>query len=436
MSEASSGRAAGGEPGGHEAPTTSAVQLTWQCTSSACHMELKGIPLNSLPLCPFCGTRQEGFSHHSPGDVCEPRPKSPQNKTAAHERAQHSKDPESSDTVPVDASSSTKATNVMEVDTSGGEASNWSKEDLPLPETPPPNKCPKINGARDHSDSPEPGSSKAIPPPPSSHTKTPVSTSAQLPQLKLTLSTPSTPLSHSEPSPSSLPLSPPSGPPPPSIGHSSSQPGPPSPPPELRPETNKPVESSKTQTGASKAGVPSKGHSLKGDPLANKEAPLGPLSDDNLATGSTEKPKSTGLSQLPTQPSDNSPDLFVDGPPGKRRKAANGRTVVIDGHSSKKVSVVPPPKEKEKLKGSKYEGADEPHDVMPKQPDDGSSGLLGRRPLHEATAAGTQSPATTTDKKTRTGTVEDEAGRQGPPSANTRSKSSVSSEVPEGEVCE
>ena len=198
MSEASSGRAAGGEPGGHETLTTGAVQLAWQCTNSVCRMELNGIPPNSLPLCPFCGKQQEGFSHRAPSNVSGP----PQSAASQEEHSRHPEEPESSD-VNI-SSSSTKANSGVEVNPpADDEASKTSGEDLP--ETPP-NMCPKMDRAQDHSDSPEPGieavSSPQLPLAASAATPSSPSTELHPPSVPLPLPTGPSPLPPDGPPPS------------------------------------------------------------------------------------------------------------------------------------------------------------------------------------------------------------------------------------------
>ena len=461
MSEASGGRAAG------EVPATCTVQLTWQCTVSSCRMELKGIPPNSLPFCPFCKTSQEGFSHLALGDVSEPRANSPQSTAAQEEHSEvlEFRVLESSDVNPMDASSSSKLSNRVEINTVGGEASSWPGNDSS--ETPPPSKCPKLDGARDHHDSTELGSEavSSTELPLTDFASTPSSPSTELipPCLPLTLPRgsspddppggpplphppdgtplpPGTPLLPGGPLPSQTgphlphtsPPLPQAEPSPSQMGPSPTQMGP------LLPHTGqsppKPEPRKLTETTEPMAGAhPLSDKELEGSPQdsiqasKNDNSPQNPLSDALSATSS-----------VPTRKSQQSPPSHKkdsDLPPGKRRKVVNPQPVVGSGHST------PPPKDKGGQNSTGGVGAGEPgtsNRASLEQPEKQTSSLLGRRPLRNnlsgTTGVSTQT-TDSTDEEGRSETVEIEASQhrtgagKGPPAANTRSQT-----VTEGQV--
>ena len=455
MSEASSGRAAGGEPGGHEAPTTAKVELIWQCTAS-CHAKLEGIRPNSFPFCPFCQKLQKGFSHSAPGDVSGHRPKSPQS-TAQEEHSQHGTEEPDVITAP-DASSSTKSNNGVEVNPPA--ASKRSGE-----ETPPPSLCLNMDGARDHDDSPEPGTkavsspqlplaasaatpsspstelhppSHPLPPPhlppdgprlpsgdlPSSPTGTPLPPGDSLPSQTgpalLPGNSPSSETGPALPPGNSPPSHPPDGSPLLPEGPPSPQTG--LPPPLSKDQPPEPSNQTEPQPLSPSVGapIPTTGHPLSeaGSPQDNTEAPL---PNHNPATNS----KSTQPS--PTSDERDSDLTHESPPPGKRRKVSDERP------SCHTYNDTPPLEDKGGQNGAKGVGGGEPGNtnVSPlSQPDKQNSSPLGRRPHHNDQSGATSAAAHTvasTDKERRRGPVESEAGQRQPgagsgPAAHTRSQ--------------
>ena len=312
MSEASSGRAAGGE-----IPTSSA---TWQCTNSDCHREMQGILPNSLPFCPFCRRPQEGFSHRVPGDVSAsgPRSNSPPNVTTAQavaEDAQHSKEPVSPDTSPIDASLLTHC------------------ETQPVSE---------MDGAGDHIDSPESenqGDNDGL-------TTSAPSTDGETAVLsppKLTLSIPSkSPIGPFSPSPI---LHPSSGSPPQSVG---------TPQLKLEPtETNERSHRDDTQNplsvndhGSDSASIgPSVEDEikLKGEHLARERGGPPVKEKDGLPAKEKSGAPAMEKAEPPVRKRDGSPDKKKDGPPAEEKGGPLAKE--IDGPPAKD-KARPPAKEK------------------------------------------------------------------------------------------
>ena len=437
MSEASSGRAADGKPGGHEG-------VIWRCSSSTCGQKMQNAP-GSIRYCPFCGAPQEGFSR-APDDVSGPRPMSPQS-TAQEEHPQYGKEPDIT-TVPNASSSKNGEVNPPVDD----EASKRSEE-----ETPSPNKYPKMDGARDRNDSPEPGTKTVV-----SSPQLPLAASAATPSSPSTeLFLPSIPLPP-PPGPSHLP---PHGPPLPLGDPPPSQAGPPLP----------PGDSPLSQTGptlplgGSPPSHPPDGSTLSPDgcppsqigphpPLSKDQPPLKPkpsnltgprpllpsagapipttdhpLSEDGSPQDYTEANNphlpndNPATNSKPAQPSPTSDNKLEQGsdmarespPPGKRGEVQpNGNP--SDG--------TPPIEDKGVQNGAKGVGAGERNGSPLSQPNIQSSSQLGQHPLRNDLSGATEAAAHTaasTDKKGRNGIVESEAGQCQPgatdgPAANTR----------------